>query len=192
MTTTPGQLANRIIAIATDFVGLVEKEENSHWDDPHTPFPDSQKDAWLRKWMAKIPGWTPGAPYCVAFDGGVIANAIQQLLGPDAMMKFATVWTAHVMTNVRELGRRGLLEAKPAVGGVWFARHGNTDMGHAGVVVDPAGTTIEANTSAGPTADPNEQRQGDGIWIRHFDLLQGRGTLRTQGFISPTGILQLL
>ena len=34
------QLTKRIIANATNLVGLVEIKENAHWDNPKTPFRD--------------------------------------------------------------------------------------------------------------------------------------------------------
>ena len=187
----PQQLADRIIATATDFVGLVEREENSHWDDPRTPARDVDKDVWLRTWMGKISGWEPGAPYCVAFDGAVIAASLHQLGAP--VEKFLSNWTAHVMTNVRHLRAMGLLSSSPSRGGVWLARHGDSDSGHAGIVVDVHGSmivTIEGNTSAGPTSDPEQQRQGDGIWMRTFPQT-GRGDLVTQGFVSVESLLKI-
>jgi len=187
----PQELADRIIAIATDFVGLVEREENAHWDDPRTPARDVDKDVWLRTWMEKISGWEPGAPYCVAFDGAVIAASLYQFgANPE---RFLSNWTAHVMTNVRHLRALGLLSHTPSRGGVWLARHGDSDSGHAGIVADvhhDAIVTIEGNTSAGPTADPQQQRQGDGIWIRTLSQ-RGRGDLLTKGFVDPEGILKL-
>lgn len=191
MDVTPQRLADRIIAIASDFVGLVETSSNAHWDDPQTPWADNVKDAWLRKWMAKVPGWSPGAAYCVAFDGAVIANALQQL-GVDPA-KFLKSWTAHVMTNVRMLRALGLLDNTETIGGVWLARHGASDNGHAGVVAGHQMTTIvtiEGNTAAGPTANQEQQRQGDGIWLR-TQHRGGRGDLHTQGFVSPASILKL-
>lgn len=187
----PQQLADRIIATATDFVGLVEREENSHWDDPRTPSRDVDKDVWLRTWMEKISGWEPGAPYCVAFDGAVIASSLYQLGMP--IGKFLGHWTAHVMTNVRHLRALGLLSFTPSRGGVWLARHGDSDNGHAGIVAnvhDGLIVTIEGNTSAGPTTDAAQQRQGDGIWLRTFPE-RGRGDLVTQGFVTVEGILKL-
>lgn len=187
----PQQLTNRIIATATDFVGLVEREENSHWDDPRTPYRDVDKDVWLRTWMEKISGWEPGAPYCVAFDGAVIAASLYQLGVPIA--KFLRNWTAHVMTNARHMHSLGLLSSTPSRGAVWLARHGESDSGHAGIVMDVHGNsmvTIEGNTSAGPTADPQQQRQGDGIWIRTFPQ-GGRGDLVTQGFVSVESVLKI-
>jgi len=187
----PQQVADRIIATATDFVGLVERVENSHWDDPRTPYRDVDKDVWLRTWMEKISGWEPGAPYCVAFDGAVIAASLYQLGVP--IEKFLGHWTAHVMTNARHMKALGLLSSSPSRGAVWLARHGASDSGHAGIVVDVHGNrivTVEGNTSAGPTADSQQQRQGDGIWIRTFPL-GGRGDLVTQGFVNVESILKL-
>ena len=187
----PQQLIDRIITTASNFVGLVEIEDNSHWDDPRTPMRDVDKDVWLRTWMEKISGWEPGAPYCVAFDGAVIAASLYQLGVP--IEKFLANWTAHVMTNVRYLRALGLLSSSPTRGGVWLARHDDSDNGHAGIVVDVHGSTIvtiEGNTSAGPTADPEQQRQGDGIWLRTFPQ-SGRGDLVTQGFVRVESIVTI-
>lgn len=186
------QLTKRIITNATNLVGLVEVKENSHWDNPKTPFRDVDLDVWLRTWMGKVSGWEPGAPYCVAMDGAVVAASLYQL-GLE-YEKFLDHWTAGVMNNVEAMKKLNLLESKPSLASVWLAQHGDSWQGHAGIVLVPSipnMTTIEGNTSAGPTADEASQRQGDGIWIRTFPTT-GRGDLHTRGFMPVSSILALV
>lgn len=187
----PGILAEKIITLATDFVGFVERKSNAEFDDPKTVPWEKDKSDWLVAWMRRVPGWTPGAPYCAAFDGAIAAAALEMLGIHPAL--FLQRWTAHVMTNVRMLQKRRLLTQLALPGSLWLARHGSTDRGHAGVGINCIQgqlTTIEGNTSAGPTADEEKQRQGDGIWLRTF-AKSGRGQLLTQGFLPPPNLLFL-
>ncbi len=48
--------ARQIIAVATDFVGLVESKSNAEWDDPRTKWRETDKQVWLRSWMRKVKG----------------------------------------------------------------------------------------------------------------------------------------
>ena len=48
----------------------------------------------------------------------------------------------------------------------------------------------EKNGRETDTADPDQQRQGDGIWIRTFPQ-GGRGDLVTQGFMSVDSIIKI-
>jgi len=191
---TPTQLGRAIICVATDYIGMVETKSNARWDDPLTAFKDEKKDAWLREWQDKIQGWDPGAPYCSAFTGAVVAFVLSEFGMVAELKNWQKFFTAHIMTNVRKCQKNGTLSQKPAEGGIWLAQHGKTDSGHGGFVMtfNTSGmTTIEANTSAGPTADPEQQRNGDGIWVRNFNQ-KGRGNLVTQGFLNPTGILNIV
>lgn len=182
--------AQKLIAVATDFVGLTETENNARWDDPRTAWKDTDKEVWLRTWMRKVDGWTPGAPYCAAFVGSVVAATLHGYGVP--MAKIETVWlglwSAHCMTNVARLKARGILSTQPVPGALWLARHGSTQSGHAGLVTATNGRqmgTIEGNTNdAGG-------REGDGIFIKQLPV-SGRGSLKTQGFLHPATILDLL
>lgn len=183
-------LATRIVDRATNFVGLSEVRQNAVWDDKNTPEWEKGKSDWLRKHMARVKGWEPGAPYCAAFDGAVVATVLDNL-GIDSK-PFLAKWTAHVMTNVRTLKGLKLHSEMPTIGSLWLARFGDTDKGHAGIVVARtkfAITTVEGNTMK-QAGEAERERQGDGIWIRQFPI-SGRGELRTQCFCSCDAILAL-
>jgi len=130
-------------------------------------------------------GEIPGNPKSKVNKSAAATDNDIMALAPDDLQPRAV--------NVRHMRAMGLLSSTPDHGGVWLARHGNSDSGHAGIVADVHGSrivAIEGNTSAGPTADPAQQRQGDGIWIRTFPL-GGRGDLVTQGFVSVESILKI-
>jgi hypothetical protein len=96
------------------------------------------------------------------------------------------------MTNVRLLKSKSILSITPSLGSIWLAKFGETDSGHTGIVFDIKGdmlVTLEGNTSSGETSDPNLQRAGDGIYMRKFNKF-GRGTLKTQGFLSSENLLK--
>lgn len=182
-----------MIKRATDFVGLVEIKSNAVWDDPNTAAWDRDKSRWLTEWMSKVQGWTPGAPYCAAFDGAIAAACLEAM--GFSSKHFLASWTAHVMTNVRLLRKLKYHSEIPTLGAIWLARFGDTDRGHAGIVATHGArsmTTVEGNTmkETSDAGDPNKQRAGDGIWIRG-QAITGRGKLRTQCFCSTDAILTL-
>lgn len=184
------EFARRIIAVGTDFVGLVETLNNAHWDDPRTTWRDTDKDVWLRSWMRKVPGWTPSAAYCAAFAGVIPAAVLHSAGVPMKTLDqlWFKVWTAHCMTNVNTFDRLKLLCQTPVPGALWLAQHGTSQAGHAGIVQTvhkSQMTTVEGNTNdAGG-------REGDGIFIKSGSIA-GRGKLRTKGFVHPSALLKLI
>lgn len=186
----PEVFAARLIAVATDFVGLGETENNKTWDDPRTAGNDADKTIWLRTWMAKVDGWTPGEPYCAAFVGAVVASVLYGHGVPMAEIqkKWFSLWTAHCMTNVGRLKTRGVLSTGPVEGALWLARSGMSTRGHSGLVVTVKAkqmTTIEGNTNA------IGSREGEGFYLKQM-ATSGRGDLKTQGFLHPMAILNLM
>jgi hypothetical protein len=179
---TPKEFAAGLIAHATNYVGLVEIEQNSRWSKPAL-------SAALLKLMKRVPWWAPGAAYCAAFDAAVVIETLAAA-GLDAT-PFLKHWTAHCMTNARKMRELKLLSAAPVKGALWLARHGSTDSGHAGIVTDTSGdsmSTIEGNTSAGKAGS---QRNGDGIYARVRNV-RSNGNLITQGFVHPGAILKII
>lgn len=191
---TPAALADGTIDIATNFVGLREVQNNARWEDAKTPFKDADRETWLRTWMRKVEGWTPGAPYCAAFAGASVAAALYAMgVSMETIEdKFLKVWSAHCMTNARRLKKRGILSAVPVPGALWLAQHGSTDSGHAGVVSTTWQRqmgTIEGNTTDGGSREGGGK--GDGIFLKQ-GASKGRGDLITQGFLHPESILKLI
>lgn len=176
--------------IAARYEGYVEIKSNAEWDDPDVFGIQKKESEFLKTYMKKVNGWTPGAPYCAGAVGAFIVVALEK--NNLSTTKFLNFWTAHVMTNVRYLQSRHLLSITPSLGSIWLARFGSSDSGHTGIVIDIQADniiTIEGNTSPGATADPDKQRSGDGIYKRKFQKY-GRGMLRTQGYLSAENILK--
>lgn len=181
-----------VIKNANNFVGLVEKKSNAEWDDPNIAGWQREKSDTLNKYMKRVSGWSPGAPYCIAFANAIIVMSLEELgISSDQFLGFAS---AHVMTQVNRCKSKGILSSEPSEGSIWMARSGTTSSGHAGIVNQFKTltiTTVEGNTSAGSTASAKDQREGDGIWVRNFSKT-GRGNLKTQGFLSLKNILDYL
>lgn len=193
---TAEQLATAMIRHASRFIGLREVKPNAAWDNPRTPGPDTALVVQLREAMRPSP-WQEGWAYCAAFAEAVVRLALAELRIPEAeASRFLAVHGPGVMNNVRAFQARGLLSPFPSRGALWLARHGMTDSGHEGVVIDCEDgkrgktVTIEANTSL-DASSPVKDREGDWITTRVFPS-EGRGLLKTQGFITPQAILQLL
>lgn len=172
------------------FEGLIELKRNASWDDPAIEGWQKQLSDNLSEYMLKIKYWTLGQPYCAAFVGATVLMSLEQCNLPTE--KFIKNWTAHVMTNVRYLKSNNILSITPSLGSIWLAKFGSTDSGHTGVVIDIKGDnleTIEGNTMSGPSKNQQAQRNGDGIFRRKFHK-SGRGTLKTQGFLSSENLLK--
>lgn len=175
---------------ADRFEGFIEIKNNSSWDDPEKKGIQKEMSDILTKYMLKIKNWDLGQPYCAASVGAFIIMAMEDCnLSTD---KFESLWTAHVMTNVRYAKSKKILSITPSLGSVWLARFGSSDNGHTGIVINIRGDnleTIEGNTVSGPSVNNQAQRSGNGIFRRRF-YKGGRGSLKTQGFISAENILK--
>ena len=110
------------------------------------------------------------------------------------IVKFASVHTAHCMTNFRSFKAKGLISTKPVMGALWIAQNGTTDQGHEGIVIASLSgsmTTLEANTSNSDRSLPEQEREGD--WITNkIRNLNTNGRLVTRGFITPESIIKLI
>lgn len=185
-------LAIAIVRTASRFIGLREVKANAEWDNPATPGSDAALSEALRAMMRPAP-WEPGWAYCAAFAEGVVTTALSSLgATPEEVARFASVMSPHCVTAANRFRQRGLL-SQPAPGAIWLAQHAGTSNGHAGIVQTVSArmiSTIEANTSL-DSANPAKDRDGDWITTKLFSR-DGRGRLRTLGFITPEAINTLL
>jgi len=193
---TETALANMILKIALEFVGLKEIKPNARFDDPKTPGVDVEKCERLRAMMRPAP-WKEGWAHCAAFVEGVVCEALRRCGATEEMVqRFARIHGAHVMTNVREVIRLGLLSPAPSIGALWLAQFGSTSKGHEGIVqvpvVNPGRmTTVESNTSAGPAQTANGDREGDWITSKSRSH-RTNGKLKTRGFLSIASIIKII
>jgi hypothetical protein len=181
---------NRIIERSKEWEGFIEIQDNAAWDDPDQKGWQKEDSDRLESYLRKIKPWSEGAPYCSAAVGAIIMMALEDC--KLSTEKFENSWSAHVMTNVRSLAFKHILSITPSLGSIWLAKFGDTDSGHTGIVIDIKGDdliTLEGNTVNRPTLNPNKQRAGNGFFIRKFQKY-GRGSLKTQGFLSAENILK--
>lgn len=193
---TETALANMIIKVAREFVGLVETRPNAQWDDAKTKGPDPEINARLIAMMRPAP-WEPGWAHCAAFVEGVVCVSLERCgASQDQIRQFSRIHTPHVMSNVRAFTSRKLLSPTPSMGALGMAQHGTTDRGHEWIVTVPVISpgrmgTIESNTSAGPAQTAEGDREGD--WITEKTRAHNtNGKLRTRGFLSVASILKLI
>jgi hypothetical protein len=191
---TVNEFSRRLVVTASDFVGLEETKNNAAWDDLDTAASEKAKSDLLVATMKRIDGWSPGAPYCAAFDGAaVVLTSERSGIDPQP---FLDVWTAHCMSNVRRFTKLGLLVTKqPVAVSLMLMQHGDSDSGHAGISTRIDGSypnrmliNIEGNTMPGVDGD---QRQGDGIYLRGRNVWTN-GKLKTRGWLPVSAILQIL
>lgn len=191
---TDEAFGNLIIREASRFVGLREVKPNEDWENPSTPGPDTALAKELRDLMRPTP-WQPGWAYCAAFCEAVVRSVLLRLaMEGDESVKFLRVMGPGVRVSFNAFQALKLTVAKPVPGAIWFARHGNTAQGHAGIVTSVSliggnMSTIEANTML-DSRDPRKDREGDWITTRTFPS-RGRGDLVTLGFVTPAAILKL-
>lgn len=189
------QLATQIISEASRFVGLREVKPNAQWDNPSTPGPDAALVLELRTLMRPVP-WEEGWAYCAAFAEAAVRAALIRLnIKPAEADGFLKVMGPGVLVSFRAFQKLGLTTNVPSAGAIWFAQHGNTDQGHAGIVTGTSArgvlmNTIEGNTSL-DSKDARRDREGDWITTRTFEA-RGRGTLHTLGFLPASAILKLI
>lgn len=194
MTATLATFKQAILDIATNFVGLVETEQNKTFDDPKTPGPDKEKSDTLKRYM-RMTGWSDGQPYCAAFDGAIFVLAMERVGIALNVQRFLKLWTPHCMTNVRTFKERGKLDQEPTDCSLMLMRHGTSDRGHAAICLRVDGVfpnrnlaTAEGNTMPGVSGD---QRQGDGCYLRARNV-RTNGDLTTQGFVSAKTVFDLV
>lgn len=192
---TETALANMIIKVAREFVGLKETRPNAQWDDPKTKGPDSEINARLIALMRPAP-WELGWAHCAAFGEAMVCEALRRCgASEEQIRQFSRVHTPHVMSNFRAFQKLGLISDTPSMGALGLAQHGTTDSGHEWIVTVPVIATgrmgtIESNTSAGPAQTAAGDREGD--WITEKTRAHGtNGNLKTRGFISVASILKL-
>jgi hypothetical protein len=188
------QFAVMIIREASRFVGLREVRPNAEWDNPATPGPDTALVTELRELMRPTP-WQPGWAYCAAFCEAVVRRVLQRVAATkDERDRFLSLMGPGVRVSFDAFKERKLTTPTPAPGAIWFARHGTSAQGHAGIVTSVSiahqqMSTIEANTSL-DSRDPRQDREGDWITTKTFSA-RGRGDLVTLGFLTPAAVLKL-
>lgn len=193
---TPERFGEMIIREASRFVGLREVKPNAMWDNPSTPHPDTALVQELRNLMIPTP-WKEGWAYCAAFCEAVFRKVLISQVGatPAEAAKFLSVMGPGVRVSFNAFKALKLTSATPVPGAIWFARHGDTPQGHAGIVTSVSlaaqqMSTIEANTSL-DSKDSRKDREGDWITTRTF-MAHGRADLKTLGFLTPAAILKLI
>jgi len=182
---TQAEIGERIIAAATQFVGLHEVKANAEWDDPATSGKDQAAQD-LRNAL-KASGWMLGWPYCAAFAEACWRIAYVGLGAPDAIQaRIGLRLTPSVMQSFNNW--KGEISLVPEPGAIFFMQMGQGATGHAGIVVQASHekfSTIEGNTSPQPgTAEAD--REGDGVFkkIRRLDFTPKTG-LWLRGFLNP-------
>ena len=185
-------IADRIIAVAEDYEGLVEVISNAEWDDPKTAGKDTRAAKFEQ--MLKASGHNDGWAYCMSFCEGVWITAYseQQNVTTAILKQIKGILGPHVMTSYNNAARDGLISRVPQVGGIGFMQNGSGSAGHAFLVRGIANgflSTIEANTSPSPTSSAADRDGGigtGGVWRKKRLLsLTKKSGLWIKGFLNP-------
>lgn len=183
---TREEIGEKIISVASGFVGLQEVKQNAEWDNPSTAGRDGAAES-LRKAL-KASGWLMGWPYCAAFVEACWRIAYTDLGAPaELLSRIATKLTPSVMQSYNNWIPDSK-DTTPQPGAIFFMEMGRSGKGHAGIVIHRNGdafSTIEGNTSPMP-GTAMADREGDGIFkkVRLLDFTQKSG-LWLRGFLNP-------
>jgi len=166
--------AARIIAIASKYIGKLEKKGNKGFYDP-----EFEK-------LLKAVGFYVGAPWCAFFGKAVWKQVYADHKGMSAVIN--SCFTGGCLDTLRRVEANGTLLTgeEPRPGAVVIWRHGRGTSGHFGIVesVDAKNntmTTIEGNTNA------SGSREGDRVArkLRTINRQFREDGLNIEGFIYP-------
>lgn len=183
---TRDEIGQKIISVASTFIGLQETKQNAEWDNPSTVGRDEAADA-LRKAL-RASGWMAGWPYCAAFVEACWRIAYTELGAPDQLLTRIKLRLTPSVLQSYNNWKPDSTQREPEPGAIFFMQLGHTAYGHAGLVVHQNGdaiSTIEGNTSPMPGSSALD-RDGDGIFkkVRLLDFNPKSG-LWLKGFLNP-------
>jgi len=223
-TIDPIQLGRTICSTAMQFNELREVKPNELWENPHPAHRDAKIVNLLIAQLKSVGWSPPLAYCAAFVDAVVCMALTNLGASKEQIAKFTKLQQLGVLNSARAFEEAGLLQknleimyrrtparppndrsmpirvtnelysAKVESGSIWLARHGQTELGHEGIVLTSHEgellSTIEANTSK--DAKPGDHdREGDWITTKAFPP-EGRGSLRTIGFVTPSSICQLI
>lgn len=175
-------IIDEIIKVASQFVNLYEVKPNSQWSE-------KEKSNQLIGLMENC-GWQKGWPYCASFCEAVWKTAYKNCnASPEILGLITKNLTPSTLISYNNFKKLDLVSKEPSPGSIFFMRKGQTEQGHAGIVVEvnDDGTiiTIEGNTSPSPTSAAAD-REGDGIYKKTRKLkFQPTSGLYLIGFLPP-------
>ena len=147
-----GQVSQRTIELAHEYLGKVESRIRPNWAD------------WLDKLMiasGNPSAWKPGEPYCIAALCSLFKIAAGEL-----KIRFPLRYYKGTQLFYEQALKDGMTSQTPNIGDVVIFRVGTTARGHAGLVVSKNETgigTIEFNTANNVAGS---QRDGEGVYMK--------------------------
>ncbi|WP_293913108.1 MULTISPECIES: CHAP domain-containing protein [unclassified Sphingobacterium] len=166
--------AKKIIAIATGYIGILEKPGN-------TGFYNAPFEVKMRK-----VGFYTGAPWCAFFTKLVLVESYMSDTAYAAVLN--STLTGGAVDSYNKCKRNGIPTGTvPRPGAIVVWKNGNGPAGHIGVVVSVDGntmTTIEGNTNA------SGSREGDRVAkkLRTVNRDFQKSGLNIVGYIYPKGV----
>ncbi|WP_394991518.1 CHAP domain-containing protein [Emticicia sp.] len=125
---------NKILAVATKYIGETEKPKNSGFTKPE-----------FEKRMVAV-GWGRAMAWCAFFVELVCREAM-----PEQDAELAKLFSGSALTTYNNFEKIGKTSQTPKIGDLVVWRYGKTWQGHIGIVTEVYGTdmitTIEGNTN---------------------------------------------
>ena len=140
---------------------------------------------WIEKFQKSVDGKASGEAWCMAFCMFLLEE-IDTLFGESKRMSIEgheLFKSEHCMTVWKKSAKEHRLE-EPEIGSLVIWRHGKTDLGHCGIVVnviDDMVETIEGNTSS----SDGIERNGDGVFYKIRKTWKTTGKMQTVGYLKP-------
>ena len=114
--------------------------------------------------------------WCMSFVQTALAYAEKK-----TGIKSPVAVSEHCMTTWNETPKKQRVKAVPAAGAIIIWRHGSSDAGHTGLMLE--WNDSKMNTIEGNTSDSN-MREGDGVYFKTRSST-ATGSMRVVGFLKP-------
>ena len=157
----------KVLEIATKFVGLYESKPNAAWSSKTLDNYDELSSQLIE--MMERTGWQPGWAYCAAFVDGIYREAFKDDADKLAIIKKCL--SPSVMTTFKD--SKKYFTKTPTPGSIFIMQMKSGGTGHCGLVGNSiksdSFSTIEGNTGPGPAVAAKD-RDGDGIYAKARSL----------------------
>ncbi len=167
------KLEERIVEIAKSYIGQEELPNNSG-------FIQSDYEEKI-----KSIGWVKGQSWCTHAVELVWTEAFSEI-DPDGIPLLKMLFSGYAIKTLENFTNSGVFEVGqvPNIGAIAIWQHGNTEMGHAGVVVSFTRTTFkscEGNTHREGEYEAKEYAER----LRRLNIPHTSDGLNLLGFIYP-------
>jgi hypothetical protein len=142
------------------------------------------KGQMVERWQKAIDQKASQEAWCMAFVMSMIIDIDKLCLNVFADTQMSSINKSEHCLTVWNTAPSRLKFQTPLPGYIAIWQHGNTTLGHAGIVVEGMNHNYEFKTVEGNTGDGSGViREGDGVYLRTRSL-KSQGAMKLLGFLS--------